>query len=894
MFKFGKKKEVDAATATPSVSNDNKSDAANVKPVRPAGSLLRDMLPAIVGSSAVVLAVGGALYFQLIQNIGNKVTDQIVANDSKLALQAVVQQLDVLHQSSLVIARDPQLARTLATPDPERLQALADDYREALPGATSVRILLPQQARKDNTSLPPISFAQLEMIKEAESGTPPPAEIHRANDKSYVSVVTPVKQGEKVVATLYTAFDFNEMRKRISRLQPSIGYMEWQQTFPGATPLVVAFFGDPNNKLGAPVKLDWGVPHWSIHTYPIAQANPLTEMAFSLSLAAAIGAALVAALGLLSMMLINRHLKTNATSLAGHFQALVSRDKISARYTLPLFSSLAQAIDRMFHEYDAQLRQQVASAKKDPHKSKTSSTAASLMEDEDPLDISLSGDDHDLLGGIHQRYANEDLLASIPDEATDALDLDDIEIAERDIELPAEGITAEIFRAYDIRGIVGSELTPQVARLVGRAVGSQAMDVGQRAIIVARDGRLSSDALQQALIEGLIESGQRVIDIGMVPTPVLYFATHALESQSGVMVTGSHNPPDYNGFKIVLGGTTLANQQIQAIRIRIEQGRFSMGQGTYERQDILKDYKDRITHDVVLARPMRVVVDCGNGVGGVIFPQVLDRLGCNVTTLFGEVDGRFPNHHPDPGVAENLSALIDAVRSKNADVGFAIDGDGDRLGVVTRQGQIIWPDRLLMLYARDLLSRNPGADVVYDVKCTRDIVDLVSSLGGRAILSATGHSLMKAKMKETGALVGGELSGHIFFNDRWYGFDDATYAAARLLEILSMEPFDIDEVFAEFPARVNTPEIKIPLSETRKFTVVEKLADQGNFAGGNLVKIDGVRVDYPDGWGLIRASNTTPNLVARFEGDDEDALERVKQRFREQLHHVEPGMNIPF
>lgn len=890
MFKFGKKNGSEPPASDAPSTDEPKSEQNQSKTANKGGSLLRGLLPAIAGSSLVVIALGAALNFQVIQPAGTKVTTQALAIDSKLTQQAVVQQLDVLQQNSGLIARDPHVLRNILS-DPTQLAGLADDYRKALTGATSVRILLPRQARKDNSSEPPISFAQLEMIKTAETGTLPHPEIHIAKDKLYISLATPIKQGDNVIATLYTAFDFNEIRQRISKLQPAVGYMEWLQTFPGTPALVVATLGDASNKLGEPVKLEWGVPHWSIHTYPQAQGNPLSNMSFTLMVVIGIGAILVAGLGAFSLLLVNRQLQANATMLAGHFQSLVSRDKHTASYTLPLFASLAQSIDRMFHEHDAQLRQQVAIAKQD-RPAAASANKGSMLDDEDPLDISLHGDDHDLLGGVSDRYAKEDLLAQPSD--IDALDLDDIDIAERDVTLPAEGMPAEIFRAYDIRGIVGSTLTPAIARLIGCSIGSQALEAGQRAIVVARDGRLSSESLQQSLVEGLIESGQRVIDIGMVPTPVLYFATHTLDTQSGVMVTGSHNPPDYNGFKVVVGGTTLSNQQIQALRTRIEQGRFARGQGTYERQDILKDYKDRITNDVVLAKPMRVVLDCGNGVGGVIVPDVLDRLGCSVTTLYGDVDGRFPNHHPDPSIAENLKDLIDAVRSKNADLGIAIDGDGDRIGVVTKQGQIIWPDRLLMLYVRDLLSRNPGADVVYDVKCTRDIIDLVSSLGGRAILSPTGHSLMKAKMKETGALVGGELSGHIFFNDRWYGFDDATYAAARLLEILSMEPFDIDEVFAEFPSRVNTPEIKIPLSEARKFAVVEKLAEQGNFSGGNLVKIDGVRVDYPDGWGLIRASNTTPNLIARFEGDDDGALQRVMQRFREQLHNVDPGLTIPF
>lgn len=892
MFNIGKKKSSQAPEPNANPATSAPSAAPANRPPKPKGGSVTSLfLPSIAGSALTVLLAGGSLYYQLIENTGKAVTEQMVNTDGRLAVQAIVQQIDVLKQISAVVAHEQPILRALSSDDPAQLQALEEESRQTLAGATTVKIVPLHKGHKDDSSQPPISFAQLEMIKVAEAGSAPPPEVHRSKDQLYVSFVSPIKQGEETVGTLYTAFDFATVKQRISRLPPSIGYMEWQQVFAGSPSMVVAALGDASNKNDTPIKLEWGVPHWSINAYPAQQNNVMDGFELALAINLGLAAILVAGLGLVSMVLTHRKLQANATALAGHFQALVSRDKNTASYSLALFSSVAQTIDRMFLEYDAQLRRQ-ATPKAEAQPSAATSLRSVLEQDDDPLDISLHDDDQDLLGSLAPAARSAPLTASVATE--DALDLDDIEISERSIGLPPEGLSAEIFRAYDIRGIVGTNLTPAVARLIGAAVGSQALDFGQRAVIVARDGRLSSESLLQALIEGLLESGQRVIDIGMVPTPVLYFATHTLDTQTGVMVTGSHNPPDYNGFKIVIDGTTLSNQAIQSIRVRIESGRLARGQGTYMRQDILRDYRDRITHDVVLAKPMRIIVDCGNGVSSVTAPEVLDRLGCSVTTLFGEVDGRFPNHHPDPSIPENLQALIEAVRNNNADLGIAFDGDGDRIGVVTRQGTILWPDRLLMLYARDLLSRNPGADVVYDVKCTRDIVDLVSSLGGRAILSPTGHSLMKAKMKETGALVGGELSGHIFFNDRWYGFDDATYAAARLLEILSMEPYDIDEVFAEFPARVNTQEIKIPLSEARKFAVVEKLAEQGNFSGGNLVKIDGVRVDYPDGWGLIRASNTTPNLIARFEGDDDAALQRVMQRFHEQLHNVEPGLSIPF
>ena len=398
----------------------------------------------------------------------------------------------------------------------------------------------------------------------------------------------------------------------------------------------------------------------------------------------------------------------------------------------------------------------------------------------------------------------------------------------------------------------------------------------------------------QSLVQGLVDCGCRVIDVGMVPTPVLYFATHVLEARSGVMVTGSHNPPDYNGFKIVIAGDTLANESITALHTRIRQGDLASGVGSHEQQDILERYFRQIRDDIAIAKDMKVVVDCGNGVAGVIAPRLIEALGCTVIPLYCEVDGNFPNHHPDPGKLENLQDLIARVKQEDADLGIAFDGDGDRLGVVTNQGNMIYSDRLMMVFAKDVVSRNPGADVIYDVKCTRRLGALISSYGGRPVMWKTGHSLIKKKMKETGALLAGEMSGHIFFKERWFGFDDGIYSAARLLEILSLESRDADQVFSAFPSGLSTPEINITVTDENKFGLIERLQNEGQWGEANLTLLDGVRVDYAKGWGLIRASNTTPVLVLRFEADTKDELERIQNVFRSQLQRVAPDLNLHF
>ena len=459
----------------------------------------------------------------------------------------------------------------------------------------------------------------------------------------------------------------------------------------------------------------------------------------------------------------------------------------------------------------------------------------------------------------------------------------------------AVALPEEIFRAYDIRGEVGKTLTKEYVELIGRAIGSEAQEVGQQTVIVARDGRLSGPELSQALINGLRASGRDVIDIGDVPTPVLYYATKVMDTQTGVCLTGSHNPENYNGLKIVINGDALYGDRIQALRQRIAQGKLASGMGRLDTRDISERYLGDILQDIVLAKQMKVVIDCGNGIAGKLAPQLFRDLGCDVTELFCEVDGHFPNHHPDPGKEENLQDLIRVVAANQADIGLAFDGDGDRVGVVTGKGEIIWADRLMMLFAKDLLSRSPGVDIIFDVKCSRALPALIRRQGGRPLMWKTGHSLIKAKLKETGAPLAGEMSGHIFFADRWFGVDDGLYAAARLLEILSLAAEDSDGVFAQLQTGLVTPELQIKTTEADKFRLVKQLCDKADqFPGGSPTTLDGLRMDYPDGWGLVRASNTTPLLIARFEGKDEAALERIKAQFAKQLAAIDASLELPF
>jgi len=459
-------------------------------------------------------------------------------------------------------------------------------------------------------------------------------------------------------------------------------------------------------------------------------------------------------------------------------------------------------------------------------------------------------------------------------------------------------ISKSIFKAYDIRGIVGKTLDAGIARQIGQAFGAAAMAKGEKTVIIGRDGRLSGPELAAALATGLQDAGVDVIDLGLVATPMVYFATHVLGAQSGIMVTGSHNPPDYNGFKMVLAGEAIYGDAIQQLYRAIDSGSVeatvSVPSGSYRQHDIKHAYLQRIVSDTRLARPMKIVVDCGNGVAGAFAGELYRALGCEVQELFCEVDGTFPNHHPDPAHPENLQDVIRALQNSDAEIGLAFDGDGDRLGVVTKDGQIIYPDRQLMLFAADVLTRHPGREILYDVKCTRHLAPWITERGGQPLMWKTGHSLVKAKMRETGAPLGGEMSGHVFFKDRWYGFDDGLYAGVRLLELLSRES-DPSAVLNALPQSSSTPELQLKLEEGENFTLIEKLQNEAKFPGSDdIIKIDGLRVEYPDGFGLARSSNTTPVVVMRFEAESEQALARIQSEFKRVILAAKPDAALPF
>ncbi len=455
-------------------------------------------------------------------------------------------------------------------------------------------------------------------------------------------------------------------------------------------------------------------------------------------------------------------------------------------------------------------------------------------------------------------------------------------------------ISEDIFRAYDIRGVVETALTPDAVTRIGQAFATEARARGQDTVVIGRDGRLSSPDIAQALSDGLRAGGCDVVDIGMVPTPVLYYATHKLKTGTGIMVTGSHNPPQYNGLKMMIAGNTFFGDDIKSLYHRIIDGNIDSGDGDYQQQDVIQDYIETITSDIQLARPLNIAVDCGNGVAGVLAVELFSRLGCEITPLYCDVDGTFPNHHPDPSKPENLDDIKQAIADKKLDLGLAFDGDGDRVGIVDDQQNIIWADRQMMLYAADVLERKPGAQIIFDIKSSTNLEHFIEQHGGEPLMWKTGHSFIKAKMKQTGAELAGEMSGHIFFKERWFGFDDGLYSAARMLEILSKHNQSSSEVFAELPDSINTPELQIMFEEGEHYKFMEQFKQNADFGDADIITIDGMRINFADGWGLIRPSNTTPCLVLRFEASSQAALDEIQAMFRREILKQDSSLVLPF
>ena len=846
------------------------SPAAAPSTARRAGPELKALLPGSIAAVIGLLAAAAMLWFALFYTAQTQQQNELRSawgGSQAAALQQAVKQLSA---DTLAAARNPQLLAAVQSQDPAQIRA-AESNLAYWDGVVDAQLNARGQAVQDSNRAAPMNFAALDMLRRVESGQIPAPEAYKVGQRWLVYSAAPLRLSaqETPAGTLLLVVDLQRLLSALPSIAGDVGQLQLSQQFGSAPAQILEQRGQADIDSQAQ-SLSSGNPNWKLSFTP---GTALNQLIFppELLLVAGLLALAGALVGLyLTQSGLQHRLRGDARQLAQLLGELSAGKAVKAfSLSLPALDNLAQLLAHL-----SQRKQEIAPAGPAGSAAPAITPAPAnfadpLFQDTDILDIDILDEDQDLLG-LQQTAAMPQPQDSAPP------------------------LPASIFRAYDIRGVVGSSLTPTAAYWIGRAIGSQSLAQGEANVAVARDGRLSGPQLAEQLIQGLLDCGCQVTDVGMVPTPVLYYAANVLAGKSGVMLTGSHNPPDYNGFKIVIAGDTLANEQIQALRQRIESNDLASGVGSIEQIDILDRYFNQIRDDIALAKPMRVVVDCGNGVAGVIAPRLIEALGCSVIPLYCEVDGNFPNHHPDPGKPENLVDLIAKVKAENADLGLAFDGDGDRVGVVTNTGTIVYPDRLLMLFAKDVVSRNPGADIIFDVKCTRRLTPLISGYGGRPVMWKTGHSLIKKKMKETGALLAGEMSGHIFFQERWFGFDDGIYAAARLLEILSQDKRDAEHVFSAFPNDICTPEINIEVTDESKFRIIDALLRDGHWGDANLTTLDGVRVDYPKGWGLVRASNTTPVLVLRFEAETDAELKRIQEIFRAQLYTVAPDLSLPF
>lgn len=752
----------------------------------------------------------------------------------RLRLETIAHSAELL--AALEHKNDPQMDQSTT------LLQFRQELTRAFPEAISSQLISLgplgiASLNKDSRELR--NHIELDLLRRVSNGEHVDPEAYQFQGKWLFSLVEPIEAANKNYANgaLLISFDEQYLRTLLSKLDGSLGQTKLIQQFNNKENLITST-GDFTGPADRGVDADTSIHHWQIRFTPSAELIAKSNAkAIDLWLLLALSISVV----LIATFLCLKHLRT---ALNNNLTLLHKRHAASPPFDLPGFEDTA-----------AQLQHKLAAAEAKTTASEQAPTSA----------------EHNI--------NTTEAVPGVPEEQL--------------IPLPPV-LPDSIFRAYDIRGLADSELSDEVVYAIGLAIGSEALDQGQQEIIVSADGRNSSPRIHDALVNGLLASGRDIIDIGSQPTPLMYFATHQLSTQSGVMITGSHNPAEYNGIKIVIAGRALSGPAIQALKDRINSNTLSSGQGEYRTQDIEQTYIDYIINDVAIAQPLKIVIDAGNGITGAIAPQLFEELGCEIIPLYCEVDGNFPNHHPDPTIEANLADLKAAVLEHQADLGIAFDGDGDRLGVVTATGQSVAADRLLMLFAQDVVSRNPGADVVFDVKCTRNLNNLISNYGGRPIMWKSGHSYMKDKIAETGALLGGEYSGHIFFKERWFGFDDGMYAGARLVEILSTTDPDLDLQLQAFPDSISTPELKVISTETQKFSIIEQLISNADFGEGKISTLDGLRADFPDGWGLVRASNTTPMLILRFEADTEEAMQRIQQQFKQQLQSIDNTLQFNF
>ncbi len=827
---------------------------------------------------AAVLLAGGVTYWLSIAEVKQSQVEQVKNLAQGLAV-ATSARVNIIQKTVDNAAKLPDVVESLANRDPDLMHFNEEMLETLIPYSLKIRLLTPDVSDIDESTTPALGFADLVMVQSTLSAPQKPI-IQGKGEHRHLAITSLVSQNDQPVGIILASLRHDFLNDLIRQLPLDKGRIEIKQDR-----LTLASLGsettgpEPDNSQAIPGTA-WTVVSW---------APDNTAEGFSLFTWAAIfiAALLVCLAFFISYRKLVQYLRQDQSTIIKAAKDMMS-GKLSGNYPVileemnPIITTLAQYKRAIDHE-------------------ETDLDKLALSEDDlgdNFFDEGLDTGFLDMDSGIELDESPHPVIETVPTEQPFFESSAPVQLTTETSTPPFSKPPGAdfIFRAYDIRGIADVELSTDMAYKIGQAIGSEAKQKHIKTIVLGRDGRTSSRKLAASLQEGILSTGRNILDIGLVPTPVLYFVAHHSEGQTGVMITGSHNPPEYNGVKIVLKGETLAQDKIQLLKHRIDDNDLETGErgSVEENTRFSNEYIGIISDDIHIARPMKVVLDCGNGAASDLAPTLLKTIGCDVIELYCEVDGSFPNHHPDPSKPENLQDLIAMVKHHEADVGIALDGDGDRLGVIDSAGNIIWPDRQMMLFAKDILSNKPGAEIIFDVKCSRHLSDVISKYGGRPLMWKTGHSLLKAKLKETGAVLAGEMSGHLFFNDRWFGFDDGLYSAARMIELLSTDTRPSQDVFADFPNSVNTPEITIDVKEGENIGLIEQLFAEANFPDGNILSIDGLRVDFEDGWGLVRASNTTPSLVLRFEADTEEALKRIQTQFKELLLRVNPDLKIPF
>ncbi len=787
--------------------------------------------------------------------------------------------LNILQQSIDGIAQSPEVIAALESQNKSIIINTEKKLEKIIPFVLKIRLLPANINEIDNSNTPHMGFADLEMIHETLLAQQKPG-IQGEDQHRHLAITSKVSNDGEVLGTILASFPFDFVKNTVNQITSKDTVIEVKQD----RTLLAMAGKNSDDKLEANNKIT--IPHskWVLyyHTLDNSVSSNLSLIASAIALSS-----LIACLAFfIGYRKLTEYLRQDQSSIIKAAKDMMA-GKTSGNYPVllnemkPIISTLSQ-YKRVIDNQD-----------------NNDFNADENHIDDSFFDDGLDTSFLDVNRGVEVEVEdNSPKILAATETQPQADNSQPVNPVYEPVATPFSAFNniSHIFRAYDIRGIVDQSLTTDIVYKIGQAIGSEAKLQDVKTIVIGRDGRSSSRVLSASLAEGILSTGRDVLDIAMIPSPVLYFVTHHSDGGSGVMITGSHNPANYNGLKMILKGETLADDKIQKLKQRIENDDFESGvRGSIEQNSMFtNEYIGIISEDIHIVRPMKIVLDCGNGVAGELAPVVLKTIGCEVIELYCDVDGAFPNHHPDPSKPENLQDLIAAVKYHEADVGIALDGDGDRLGIVDSHGKIIWPDRQMMLFAKNVLSDKPGSEIIFDVKCSRHLGDQIVKYGGRPLMWKTGHSLMKAKLKETGAALAGEMSGHIFFNDRWFGFDDGIYAAARMIEILSADSRPSNVVFADFPDSINTPELTVDMAEGENFRFIEQMFLAANFQNGNILNIDGMRVDFDDGWGLVRASNTTPSLVIRFEADNREALQRIQEQFRSLMLQIKPDISLPF